>query len=187
MDFVIYNGTPAARIIKDAVDIPPSDYAPVLALSASQSEFYAANPGASVEEVLAEALTPPTPEEALSAAKVSKSQEIEAWYNGAISAGYTDQTEGLTMGLEQDRQAQYHRFMDLQKIAIDRGLLAADDPFYIYSKTGEAVVITMPDYENLLLRYGNYYKSIFESYTAVNSQLSAAQTVSDVEAIIIPN
>lgn len=123
--------------------------------------------------------------QALAESKSQKAQEISIWYATTVAAGF-DTRLGFFMSFDESVRLAYTSYVVLLDKCVDRRSKLSTDTITILDKDQVSRQFTISALIDKLADYGEAYESIFISHTRYTLSLDTAQTVADVDAIIVP-
>lgn len=166
------------RIIEYAYELDASLYA-YDKLNTEQSLFYEQNPNASLPEVLAMELTPPSIK-TLENYRNEKYQVINDDFNTAVANGYYDTVANITIKIEDYDRNQFNQRITLINLLSEN---SKPETVVITDINGEPHTLALMDFYRLMLYMGMYYDSLWAAKVNKDKQVKDATTIEEINLI----
>lgn len=111
-------------------------------------------------------------------AKQNKFSEIDNKFNLAIEQGYYDKDFNIRLKLQDYDRNSFSQYLNMLKLAED--LNAAPETDTIADINGNLHELTILNIKILLLRYGIYYKTVWNTYTNHKANISNETVLENV-------
>lgn len=119
--------------------------------------------------------TPIVEEISLESAKQKKLIQLEKWYNTQINNGF--EYEGDFYKLNDSAQITYANYQQLLDNLVQAERRTINDIVAITNKNDELKQLTVAQYKDFVLSYGEYIESLFVAYQTYKYQINAADSI----------
>ncbi len=123
--------------------------------------------------------------EGLDDAKASKKREILAWHTTILEVGFDTGREFFLSFDAQHRYTYAANVVFLEK-GISRGSKQPSDSIFILDKNNIPRKFILSNLIEILIDHNEAYESIFNTHMVLLRALTAAETIADVDAIMVP-
>ena len=104
-------------------------------------------------------------EEKFIVSNISDYEKKEMDKNAAIKAGFLVSPENFYLALKDNDRVLFSQMLSLVKEALDLGYITNDTPQSIKDINGETRVISTLRFRQIMVPYGFYYKTLWDSYS----------------------
>jgi hypothetical protein len=117
--------------------------------------------------------------------KCAKHEQIEQWHNSYLAQGFVT-PGGWAMKVSWEDQHTLASYLVLLKTSVELGYKTLESEAIVSDNMGKIHLITIADFQILLLAYGGHCEQMYMIYKGLLNQLESAKTIDDLDAIEIP-
>lgn len=115
--------------------------------------------------------------------KTSKLLELDNYFNNKIISGYYDETEDIIVAITSDDRKSFTETLTMLSLAKDLGQNI--ETFTITDINNQLHELPILRLKILLLKYGIYYQTIWQSYVTYKNIINGLQTEEELNNLII--